>query len=175
MRTITQIIWHCSATREGQDVKLEAIRRMHTQERGWSDVGYHFVIELDGTIREGRPLMRPGAHVSGRNEKSIGICYIGGCDPVRVLPNGQPAPKDTRTPEQKAALYQLTDRLLEQFPNATVHGHREFAAKACPSFDVQKDWQAYKASGLSPWITPGLKPEDMRDEDFEKPEDEPDA
>jgi len=137
---------------------------MHKAARGWSDIGYHYVIELDGVVRDGRPLERPGAHVEGYNKNSVGICYIGG------LATDGKTPKDTRTPAQKAALYALTVQLLSRFPEATVHGHREFAAKACPSFDVQRDWAAHLASkdtGLSPDITPGLSPADMRDEDFD--------
>jgi N-acetylmuramoyl-L-alanine amidase len=139
MRTIDKIIWHCSATKEGQDVKMETIRKMHKEERGWSDVGYHYIIELDGTVREGRALIRPGAHTQGLNATTIGICYIGGVD-------AKMKPKDTRTDAQRAALYQLTGDLLAKFPGATVHGHNEFAAKACPSFDVQTDWKAYVLS-----------------------------
>jgi N-acetylmuramoyl-L-alanine amidase len=162
MRPINKIIWHCSATKEGQAVSVETIRRWHL-DRGFSDIGYHFVIGLDGVVRTGRPLEKAGAHAEGHNANSIGICYIGG-----VASDGK-TPKDTRTPDQRAALYALTEDLLHRFPEATVHGHREFAAKACPSFDVQKDWASYLASkgGLSPDITPGLLPEDMRDEDFD--------
>lgn len=136
MRQITKIIWHCSATKEGQDVSMEAIRDWHVTGNGWSDIGYHYVIELDGRVREGRPVERVGAHVKGENGRSIGICYVGGIDASET-------PKDTRTPAQKTALYELTTDLLERFPGATIHGHNEFAAKACPSFNVQSDWANY--------------------------------
>ena len=78
-------------------------------------------------------------------------------------------PKDTRTTAQKEAMYARVKQLIEQSPGATVHGHNEFAAKACPCFDVQEDWSAWQEqnSDLSPDITPGLRPEDMRDEDFD--------
>jgi len=51
MRNIKEIIIHCSATREGQDVPVETIRDWHVNSRGWSDIGYHFYVELDGTIK----------------------------------------------------------------------------------------------------------------------------
>jgi len=164
MRSIRRIFWHCAASKEGVDVKVEAIRRYHMQERKWNDIGYHYFIELDGAIRKGRPDEKPGAGVEGMNADSLHICYAGGLDANKK-------PKDTRTPAQRTALYSLTEKLLSEHPRATVHGHNEFAAKACPSFDVQKDWEEYKhvSDGplLSPDITPGLKPEDMRDEDFD--------
>ena len=133
VRQITKIILHCSATREGQDVSVETIRKWHLN-RGWSDVGYHYVIYLDGSIHEGRPVNRSGAHTKGYNSKSIGICYTGG-----VEKDGK-TPKDTRTPEQDTALTNLITALLEMYPTATLHGHNEFANKACPSFDVQKEY-----------------------------------
>ncbi len=133
VRQITKIILHCSATREGQDVSVETIRKWHLN-RGWSDIGYHYVIYLDGSIHEGRPVNRSGAHTKGYNSKSIGICYIGG-----VEKDGK-TPKDTRTPEQDTALTNLITALLEMHPTATLHGHNEFANKACPSFDVQKEY-----------------------------------
>ena len=102
--------------------------------RGWSDIGYHYVIYLDGSIHEGRPVNRSGAHTKGYNSKSIGVCYIGG-----VEKDGK-TPKDTRTPEQDTALTNLITALLEMYPTATLHGHNEFANKACPSFDVQKEY-----------------------------------
>ena len=134
VRQITKIILHCSATREGQDVSVETIRKWHLN-RGWSDIGYHYVIYLDGSIHEGRPVNRSGAHTKGYNSKSIGVCYIGG-----VEKDGK-TPKDTRTPEQDTALTNLITALLEMYPTATLHGHNEFANKACPSFDVQKEYK----------------------------------
>ena len=133
MRQINRIIWHCAATQEGVDVSTETIRNWHVNGNGWSDIGYHYVIELDGSVHEGRPVERQGAHVSGHNEDSIGICYVGGVD-------ANNKPKDTRTPTQRAALYDLTEELLGRYPGATVHGHNEYANKACPSFDAAKDW-----------------------------------
>ena len=130
MRKIDKIIIHCSATPEGRPVTVETIRKWHIA-RGWSDIGYHFVIYLDGSVHEGRPLEAIGAHTSGQNLPSIGICYVGGCDKNMK-------PKDTRTPAQEAALVKLVKSLEGRFPGASVHGHNEFAAKACPSFDVQK-------------------------------------
>jgi hypothetical protein len=58
------------------------------------------------------------------------VCYVGG-----LAKDGKTA-KDTRTDAQKAALVKLITELRRQFPNATLHGHREFANKACPCFDV---------------------------------------
>lgn len=130
MRKIEKIIIHCSATPEGRAVTVETIRGWHKRQ-GWSDIGYHYVIYLDGSVHEGRPLEAVGAHTAGENTYSIGICYVGGCDQNMK-------PKDTRTAAQEAALVKLVKNLKERFPGASVHGHNEFAAKACPSFDVQK-------------------------------------
>jgi N-acetylmuramoyl-L-alanine amidase len=138
MRPITKIIWHCTATPEGRPYSIDAIRKDHIT-RGFSDIGYHFVVGLDGVVRDGRQIERVGAHTRGHNDTSVGICYVGGLGPDK-------RPKDTRTDAQKESLYALTEALLARFPGATVHGHREFAAKACPSFDVQKDWPAHLAS-----------------------------
>lgn len=139
MRKINKIIIHCSATPEGRDVKTATIKRWHTNPkpkgRGWSDIGYHFVIELYGSVTEGRPIKRIGAHVKGHNSDSIGICYVGGMDKDMVWP------KDTRTDNQKLALKAIVKTLKAVYPNATIHGHNEFSNKACPSFDVSKeDW-----------------------------------
>ena len=132
MRDINKIILHCSATPEYRDVSVKDIRQWHL-DRGWSDIGYHYVIELDGTIKEGRPLERQGAHVRGLNKNSIGICYIGGCDEDM-------RPKDTRTIAQKISLEYLITELMNAHINSTLHGHNEFSSKACPSFDVQKEY-----------------------------------
>lgn len=131
MRTINEIILHCSATRAGQNFKAQDIDRWH-RARGFQGIGYHFVIDLDGTVERGRALEKAGAHCLNHNAHSIGICYIGGLDAA-----GKPA--DTRTEAQRAALRWLVRDLLKQHKDASVHGHNEFAAKACPCFDVQKE------------------------------------
>ena len=134
MRKINEIIVHCAATREGRDFTVEDITRWH-KARGFATIGYHYVIYRDGSIHEGRPLEQIGAHCVGHNKHSIGICYIGGC-----ASDGK-TPKDTRTSEQKEALLALLRRLKARFPNATIHGHREFAAKACPSYDAFREYR----------------------------------
>ena len=131
MRDINKIILHCSATREGQDISTETIRGWHVNERGWSDIGYHFVVLLDGTVDKARPVKRQGAHVRGKNKGSIGICYIGGCD-------ADMNPKDTRNEAQKKSLEEIITYLMESYDDATLHGHNEFSSKACPSFNVQE-------------------------------------
>ncbi|MBD5421445.1 MAG: N-acetylmuramoyl-L-alanine amidase [Bacteroides sp.] len=133
MRQINKIIIHCTATPEGRDVTVDQVRDLHVRVNRWADIGYHFLIYLDGSIHTGRPLDKVGAHCAGHNTGSIGICYVGG-----LAPDGK-TPKDTRTPAQRVALRQLVQNLRRQFPGATVHGHNEFAAKACPSFNVKTD------------------------------------
>lgn len=132
MRPINKIILHCSATKEGKNFTVKDIDEWHRQ-RGFKCIGYHFVIYLDGTVHKGRDESEVGAHCSGHNSFSIGICYIGGLDA-----NGKP--KDTRTDKQKAAIKSLVAELKLKYPDATIHGHNEFANKACPCFDVKKEF-----------------------------------
>lgn len=138
MRKIDKIIIHCSATAEGRDFTVDDIRRWHKAPvnrggRGWSDIGYHYVIHLDGSVHPGRPEERVGAHCVGQNLHSIGVCYVGGC-----ARDGK-TPKDTRTFEQRVALSRLVADLQRRYPGATVHGHNEFARKACPGFVVRSE------------------------------------
>ena len=133
MRDITKIILHCTATPEGRDISVDTVRQWHL-DRGWSDIGYHYIIYLDGTIKEGRPVERQGAHVRGYNKNSIGIAYVGGCD-------ANMSSKDTRTTAQKIAIWDLITELMNTHINSTLHGHNEFSPKACPSFDVQKEYE----------------------------------
>jgi len=137
MRDITRIILHCTATAEGKDYTVDQIRGWHTR-KGWSDIGYHFLVYRDGTVAEGRPIKRAGAHVRGYNHNSIGVSYVGGVEATRV--NGKWIAKDTRTPEQTVALDKFLKEQMELYPDATLHGHNEFSAKACPCFDVQVEY-----------------------------------
>lgn len=128
MRKIDEIIVHCTATKAGRSVSVAEIRRWHLA-RGFTDIGYHYVIDIDGTVCAGRPEWKAGAHCLGHNDRSVGVCYVGGLDA-----GGNAC--DTRTGAQKASLRKLVGELLRRYPGASVHGHREFAAKACPCFDV---------------------------------------
>lgn len=132
-RKITEIIVHCTATKEGQHYTIEDVRRWHMQGNGWKDIGYHYLVYLDGTIVSGRPIAQVGAHCSGHNANSIGVCYVGGVDV-----NGKA--KDTRTEAQKRSLVELLSMLRRSFPQAKIYGHRNFANKACPSFDAKTEY-----------------------------------
>ena len=133
MRAIDKLIVHCSATPEGKDFTVAQIRQWHLA-RGFSDIGYHYVVYRDGSVHAGRAESVVGAHCKGQNARSIGICYIGGmtADNKRA--------KDTRTPEQKEALLRLLGELRSRYPDATIHSHRDFAAKACPCFDATEEY-----------------------------------
>ena len=133
MREIKKIIVHCADTPEGRDVRTAEIKRWHTEERGWSDIGYHWVVELDGSLHAGRPEEISGAHCKGHNSSSIGICYVGGSD-------ASGDPKDTRAEAQKEALKKLIVDLLDRYSDAEVFGHRDFSEKACPSFDAKTEY-----------------------------------
>lgn len=132
-RNIKEIIIHCSDTPEGRDYTVADIRAWHLA-RNFSDVGYHYIIYRDGSIHLGRDINISGAHCKNHNSISIGICYIGGRAAVGTKP------KDTRTAAQKKALLQLLKELKRMYPNATIHGHKEFAAKACPCFEVKDEY-----------------------------------
>lgn len=141
-RKINDIILHCSATPEGTDYTVETIRKWH-KAKGWSDIGYHYVIYRDGTVHNGRNVAIVGAHCEGHNTGSIGICYIGG------VAKDSKTPKDTRTKEQKKGLCELVKRLLSEY-NLTlnnVHCHNSYTnKKACPSFSLdtfKKEYQDY--------------------------------
>ena len=136
MRKIDKIILHCSGTPELKDFDVEDIRDWHVNGNNWSDVGYHFIIKLDGTIQDGRPLQKIGAHVKGKNRSSIGICYIGGMN--RDMTDWE----DTRTEKQKESLLKLINDLKKRFPNTIVYGHKDFTnKKLCPSFDAKEEYK----------------------------------
>lgn len=133
MRTINEIIVHCSATPEGKDFTVQDIKKCHLQ-RGFSDIGYHYVIYRDGSVHTGRPESVIGAHCKGHNANSIGVCYIGGLDKNNK-------PKDTRTTEQREALIKLLKELKSKYPNAKIYPHYKFANKACPCFNAEEEYK----------------------------------
>ena len=130
MRDLKRIIIHCTAAPEGKHFDVATIRRWHVKDRGWKDIGYHYVIYLDGSVHEGRPVEQVGAHTSGHNADSIGIVYVGGCDAKMKA-------KDTLNEAQETAMVNLIKALREQHGELSLHGHNEYAAKACPSFKVK--------------------------------------
>ena len=154
-RRITDIVVHCTATPEGQSLTVEQIRAEHIRENGWNDIGYHYVILLDGTIAPGRDVDKVGAHVSGHNSHSIGVAYVGGLEPQRPgMKYKDLNAKDTRTDAQKNALLNLLMLLRKNYPGAKISGHRDFSPdkngdgiispcewiKDCPSFDAKGEY-----------------------------------
>lgn len=148
MRKIDSIILHCTATPEGKDYNVDTIKSWHLA-RGWSDIGYHFIIHLDGSISVGRPIIKAGAHAYGFNANSIGIAYVGGLD------SKAKNSKDTRTPKQVESIKNLVAKLiLEHDDIRLLIGHRDTSPdlngngtvergewiKTCPSFDVEKEY-----------------------------------
>ena len=128
MREINKVIVHCSATRPCMDINSNDIRQWH-KARGWSDIGYHFVILRSGVIEAGRPIMRAGAHCRGHNLDSIGVCLIGGV-------NDDNKPEFNYTYKQMRA---LKDLLVSQMRRGRdIYGHNEFSSKACPCFNVRE-------------------------------------
>lgn len=135
LKAVDYIVIHCSATKEDQDIGLEEIRRWHRQ-RGWLDVGYHYIIRRDGEVQTGRPHDVPGAHARGFNHISLGICLVGGVE------------SDGKTPEMNYTHFQwkelerLVRDLKRLHPDAKVIGHRDLpnVNKACPCFDVGDWW-----------------------------------
>ncbi|WP_240451745.1 N-acetylmuramoyl-L-alanine amidase [Helicobacter sp. L8] len=129
-REVKKIIIHCSATKEGKAFSAGDIDRWH-KERGFQKIGYHYVIGINGEVERGRMLEEVGAHAKGHNSDSVGICYIGGLDA-----NGKS--KDTRSPEQIDALFNLLGYLTHMFPDALIYGHRDFEPnKDCPCFEAR--------------------------------------
>jgi hypothetical protein len=158
VRPITEIIIHCTATAHDwwadkpTSVKVAEIRRWHVQDRGWKDIGYHYLIDRDGTVANGRPLDQIGAHVKDHNTGTIGISLFGG--------HGSSSKDDFTdhfTIAQDKALRGLIASLHGRFGKVLVTGHNQYAAKACPGFTVA-DW--LKDTALMNAIP--VKPKDLQ-------------
>lgn len=146
MKDIKYLVVHCTATKEGKPYTIEQVRQWHL-DKGWSDIGYHYLIDLDGCVHKGRPDIKQGAHVRGYNKNSLGIVYVGGLDS-----NGKA--KDTRTEAQKHALECILNDLSTLHPQAVIQGHRDFSPdtnkngvvdsferiKECPCFDAKIEY-----------------------------------
>ena len=134
MRDIDMIVVHCSGSRCDHRYTMKMLRYDHVHNNGWTDIGYHFYITLDGVVHACRPVERMGSHATGYNAHSIGICYKGGLSPSGCI-------SDTRTPKQKEAMKHLILDLHHRFPGIrTILGHRDLPGvqKACPCFDATK-------------------------------------
>ena len=171
MRPITRIILHCSASLAGVNLSGNDIKCMHTNPvsqggRGWKNPGYHYVVELSGKVVQILPESCIANGVKGYNQESIHICYVGGLAPLNPPKGGGPngsnngsggashpplggtrgaVAANTMTPAQRAAIAQLLTDLHAKFPHATLHGHNEFAAKACPCFKVKDVFPEFAA------------------------------
>lgn len=152
-RRIDGIVIHCTATPVGAKVTRESIRQTHLA-RGFSDIGYHYLIMPNGKIVIGRDVDISGAHVYNHNSHTIGIAYVGG---VKAGCKGDKPSDciDTRTPQQKEALLSLLKGLRRLYPKATIKGHRDYSPdlngdgiieprewiKLCPCFDAQTEYK----------------------------------
>ncbi|MCB9245971.1 MAG: N-acetylmuramoyl-L-alanine amidase [Flavobacteriales bacterium] len=144
MAKLRYIVLHCTATPEGREVTGDDIRNWHLKGRGWSRVGYHYLVKLDGSVEQlhlhnSDNQIDPWEitnGVAGKNDSALHVVYAGGVSAKRTPGTSVFSPKDTRTPAQKAALERLVKRLLEEHSSAKVCGHNQLSNKACPSFDV---------------------------------------
>lgn len=134
MRYINDIIVHCTDTPAAMGVTVEDIRRWHLA-RGFRDIGYHYVVYRDGSVHYGRKVTYAGAHCKGHNAHSIGVCWVGGHGEDAK----QPIYEDNRTEAQKESLKKLLGDLVKMY-HCKIHGHRDYAPKACPCYDVHAEY-----------------------------------
>lgn len=139
MRPLSEIIIHATATQpkwmEGRTTreKVAEVRRWHMQDRGWKDIGYHYLIDRDGTLALGRPVDQVGAHTMDHNTGTIGVSLFGGFGSAATDEFS-----DNFTTGQDKALRALIKDLSAMYKITKVSGHNEYAAKACPGFSVPK-------------------------------------
>lgn len=133
MRRIDYIVLHTTAGPQNQ--KTQDIIRYWRNNLGWSRVGYHHLVNADGTVETLAPIESVTNGVKGHNANSIHIAYKGG------VVRGKPT--DNRTQAQKNAMEALVREYKQRFPNAKILGHRDFpnVAKACPCFDPITEYQ----------------------------------
>ncbi len=107
--------------------RLEAIRSTHTNDRGWSDIGYHFIVDRAGRIWEGRDLRYQGAHVKDHNEHNLGILVLGNFD------------RQSPTDPQVAGLVRVLRTYMGHYrvPPGRVYTHQEIMPTSCPGRSLQ--------------------------------------
>jgi N-acetyl-anhydromuramyl-L-alanine amidase AmpD len=132
MRQINRIIIHMSYTPPSMDIGAARIREWHG-ERGFKDVGYHFVIRRNGVVENGRPVEQQGAHTLGQNVDSIGIVLIGG------KKENENDWECNYTSCQWRALDRLCRDLIVKYKITDISGHKDWAARGCPGFNA-REW-----------------------------------
>jgi len=153
LRHIDMIVIHCTASPNGRPVSVETVTEWHRL-RGFKTIGYHYLIDVDGAVAEGRSELEPGAHALGFNAHSIGVCLVGGV--------GGPSKQNPGlyTQAQWDSLKIAVQDLMDRFPEARVVGHRDLSPdldgdgkiepheyfKLCPAFDVP----AWLAADMAP-------------------------
>ena len=127
------IVVHCSATRSDRNFSVENL--ISTGVAKYGQASYHWFVRRNGNIVPILPESVRGAHARGYNRCSIGICYEGGI-------NTRGKNDDTRTPQQKASLYELLKQLHRDYPKARIVGHRELphVAKDCPCYLPSREY-----------------------------------
>lgn len=138
---VSEIFIHCTATpsdwrpKDTSAMRVEAIRRMHMDERGWADIGYHWLIDRDGTVLPGRKENTIGAHVAGHNTGTLGISLFGG-----MTSQTHDKFPTNYTVAQEHALRVLIDQIKSRTDIKMIRGHNQVdSGKACPGFWVP-DW-----------------------------------
>ena len=144
MGRLRYLVIHCTATPEGREVSSADIRRWHTSPppkgRGWNQVGYTDMIHLDGRterlVENNEDAWVDPWEITngakGYNSVSRHVVYVGG------LASDAKTAKDTRTAAQLKTMTAYVKSFHKRFPDVRIIGHNEVAAKACPSFDVQR-------------------------------------
>ena len=123
---ISRLIVHHSAS--PRNVTTTQIHHWHVKGKGWSDIGYHYIITGEGKVEYGRPLSKVGAHCRGHNRDSIGVCVVG----------NNTVPEHKWSMQQVASLQDLVYGLRLVFPNLIVRGHNEYANTLCPGVGIQQ-------------------------------------
>ena len=151
MRHIDEIIIHCTATRpewmaeSSTAQKVAEVRRWHVEGNKWNDIGYHYLIDRDGTVVRGRHPDVAGAHTKGHNANSLGVALFGGFGSA-----ASDSFTDHYTSEQAIALHNLIDELKSQNPDIKkVSGHNQYSSKACPGFNVPR-WMSNRPARTNP-------------------------